>query len=66
MACQSQWQLSIGMGGANWRAAQSVNVLQELKWQGIFGAKQAVVAGQYRVIEREALRILNEREANKS
>ena len=65
LACQGQWQLSIGMGGAHWACAQSVNVVQEARWQGLHGAKQAVVVGQYRVMEREAVRILNEREAKK-
>lgn len=51
------------MGGANWRAAQAVNVAQELRWLGIHGKKQILVAQQYRVIENEAVRLLNAREA---
>ena len=65
LSCQCQWQLGVGMSGILWTPAQSVNVQQEAKWLGLHGARQALVAGQYRVIEREALRILNEREASK-
>lgn len=64
LVCWGQLQLSIGgMGGANWRGAQSVNVAQELRWLGIHGKKQVQVQQQYRVIEKEAVRLLNEREA---
>ena len=63
LACQGQWQLSIGMGGGYWACAQSVNVAQEARWLGLARGKQALVVSQYRVIEREALRILNERES---
>ena len=64
LACMGQLQLSLGgMGGANWRAVQAVNLVQEARWQGLHGKQQAQVVAQYRVIEGEALRILNEREA---
>lgn len=59
-----QLQMGLGgMGGAHWRAAQAVNLVQEARWQGLHGPRQAKVVGQYRVIEAEALRLLNEREA---
>lgn len=63
LACLDQLQLSIGMGGGHWRAASSVSVAQEARWLGLQGKRQAVVAQQYRVMERESVRILNEREA---
>ena len=64
LACRGQLQLSIGgMGGANWRPAQAVNVQQELRWLGIGGKKQVRVVQQYRVIEQEAVSLLNQREA---
>ena len=63
LACQEQWKLGIGMGGVIWRAAPSASVAQEARWLGLHGKRQATVAQQYRVIECEALRILNEREA---
>ena len=63
LACMGQLQKNIGgMGGARWRAAQAVNVAQELAWMGIGGKRQAPVVRQYRQIEAEALRLLNERE----
>lgn len=59
----AQLQQNIGgMGGAHWRAAQAVNVAQELGWLGIRGKAQVQVVRQYRQIEQEALRLLNERE----
>jgi len=51
------------MGGAHWRAAQAADVGQEARWQGLHGSRQAQVVRQYRVIEQEALALLNEREA---
>ena len=63
LACKGQLQLSLGGMGANWRAVQAVNLVQEARWQGLHGKQQAQVVAQYRVIEGEALRILNEREA---
>lgn len=64
LACMGQLQMSLGgMGGAHWRAVQAVNVGQEARWQGLHGKQQAQVVAQYRVIEGEALHILNEREA---
>ena len=63
LACMGQLQQHIGaIGGARWRAAWSVNVAQELSWQGIRGKRQARVVGQYRQIEHEALALLNARE----
>lgn len=63
MQCLDQLQISIGMGGAHWRAAPSASVLQEALWLGMGCKRQRAVVPQYRVMEREALRILNEREA---
>jgi hypothetical protein len=63
LACMGQLQQQLGgMGGARWRAAQAVNVAQELSWMGIGGKRQTPVIGQYRQIELEALRLLNDRE----
>lgn len=63
LACQSQWTLHLGMGGAHWRAAASVNVAQELHWLGIERSQRAALVQQYRHMEQEALSILNQREA---
>ena len=64
LVCIGQLQMSIGgMGGAHWRSVQAVNLGQESRWLGIHGKRQAVVVRQYRAIEQEALRLLNEREA---
>ena len=63
LACMTQLQLCIGMGGAIWRVAPSSSVAQEMRWLGIHGRRQAQVVQQYRVIEREAVRLLNERQA---
>ena len=46
-----------------WRAAASVNVAQELRWLGIAKGSAASVVQQYRVIETEAVRLINERQA---
>jgi hypothetical protein len=54
------------MNGGHWSAAQSVNVEQEARWLGLSRTKRALVVGQYRQMEREAVQILNEREARKS
>lgn len=62
LACLGQLQLSMGMGGAHWRAAPSPAVAQEVRWLGILWRDQYPVVRQYREIEAEALRILNERE----
>jgi hypothetical protein len=63
MQCLDQLQISIGMGGVSWRGASSASVLQEARWLGMGCKRQRAVVPQYRVMEREALRILNEREA---
>ena len=63
-ACRGQLCVVLGgMGGAHWRGAPSASVAQEARWLGIAGQRQARLAQQYRVIETEALHILNEREA---
>lgn len=67
LACQSQWVLHIGgMGGGVTTAAASCNVAQELAWQSVKPRHQKQVVAQYRVMEAEALRILNERVAARS
>lgn len=64
LACLGQLQQNLGgLGGARWRGAQAVNVAQEARWLGLTGQRQAPVVQQYRAMEAEALRILNEREA---
>lgn len=62
LACIGQFQLGIGMGGAHWRPAQAVNVAQEMHWMGIEPESQPDLRWQYRVMEQEALRVLNDRE----
>lgn len=59
-----QLPLSLGgMGGAHWSAVRAGDLAQEASWLGLRGSKQASVVRQYRVIEQEALALLNEREA---
>lgn len=60
LACQSQLELVVGVGGGCWRAAKSENVGRELLWLDVEPADQGKVVGQYRVIERELLRLMNE------
>lgn len=50
------------MGGVQYAPVRSVNVNQELQWLEIPRKRHAQVAQQYRVMEREALRVLNEQE----
>jgi len=64
LACQTQWEISIGMGGAHYMPARSVNVELEYRWLKLERAKTATVIAQYRDIERHAMSICNER-ANK-
>jgi len=47
------------MGGAMWLAARSTEVAQEARWLGLSDGRQAEVMWMYRVIEAEALQILN-------
>jgi hypothetical protein len=65
-ACMDQLELSLGgMGGVHYSAARSVNVRQEWVWLGLPKQSQSEVVGQYRLMEREALAVLNERQASK-
>jgi hypothetical protein len=64
LSCIGQFGISLGgMGGAHWSALQATTLAQEARWQGLQGRQQASVVRQYRTIEKEALRILNDREA---
>lgn len=54
------------MGGVRWSPMQAVNLQVEMRWLGICNKRHATVAAQYRVIESEALQILNERAAKPS
>lgn len=66
-ACLLQLELHLGaMGGAHYAPARAVNVQQELHWLGLPRKRQAQVAQQYRVIEREALKLLNEQERQRA
>lgn len=61
-ACQSQWQLQVaGMGGIVWRGAQWVNVAQAMRFMGVPHKEQGELWQQYRVMEAEALGILQQR-----
>lgn len=61
-ACQSQWQpLVAGMGGLWWRGAQWVNVVQAMRLMGVPRKEQGELWQQYRVMEAEALTILQQR-----
>ena len=63
LACMSQLTLHLGaMGGAHYAPAQAVNLNQELLWLEIPRRRHAEVVQQYRVMEREAILVLNERE----
>lgn len=66
MACLPQLEITLGgMGGAHYSAARSVNVAQELQWQGGAAKDRSQTVALYRVMEREALRVINERQADK-
>ena len=52
-----------GFGGAHWRATPPGDVRQVMDWQGVKRCKQGELWKQYQLMESEALRILNEREA---
>ena len=61
LACLTQLQRSVGLGGLYFAAARSTDVRAEMVWLGLDRARQAVVVQQYRVMESEALHILNKR-----
>lgn len=63
LACQGQLELCLGMGGVVYAGARATNVAQELQWLGVPRKAHAEVVGQYRVIEREALTLLNARQS---
>ena len=61
-SCLGQLELSVGMGGAQWREARAVNVERHMQWLGIRGQRrQARVWTQYRLFEAQALKTLNDR-----
>ena len=64
LSCTGQWVLQLGgMGGAHWRGADASALAQMMVWQGVTGKAQNALARQYRMMEAEGLRVLNEREA---
>jgi len=63
LVCLGQLELHLGaMGGAHYAPARAVNVQQELRWLGVPRKQHTQVVQQYRVMEREALLVLNEQE----
>ncbi len=63
-ACIRHFKLTLGgMGGAHWSAVPPGDVAREMEWLGVGRRDQRELRQQYRVMEDEALRILNEREA---
>lgn len=64
MACSRHWKLVLGgMGGAHWQATDPLAVQQIMRWQGVGKREQAEMWRLYVVMENEALRLMNEREA---
>lgn len=61
--CMSQFELAVGMGGAQWQAARNVNVEQMMRWHGVQRRQQPALWQLYRVMQDEALSVLNERQA---
>lgn len=61
LRCQHQFELAIGLGSGYWSACKSANLLTELRWLGVKPPMQNDVVQKYREIERESLRILNQR-----
>lgn len=66
LRCKQQFKLSLGMAGGFWSACEACNVRQELDWMGIKPKQQAEVVDRYRVIEAEALRLMNQKLSEKS
>ena len=63
-ACARHWKLVLGgMGGAHWQATDPLAVQQIMRWRAVPRREQAEMWRLYAVMEQEALRILNEREA---
>ncbi len=64
VACVRHFKLTLGgMGGAHWGAVPPGDVAREMEWLGVSRRDQRELRRQYLVMEDEALRILNEREA---
>lgn len=63
-ACIRYWKLVLGgMGGARWRAASPSDIHLVMKWHGVSKKQRPKLFGQYALMEQEALRLMNEREA---
>lgn len=63
-SCMRYWQLVLGgMGGAQWRAACPSDIHLVMKWQGASKKQRPKLFEQYALMEQEALRLMNEREA---
>ena len=61
-ACQSQWQIQIGgMGGVLWRGARWSDVAQAMQFMAVPKKAQPELWQQYRVMEVEAMAILQAR-----
>jgi len=64
LGCWRHFELVLGgMGGAHWRAVPPSEVRQVMKWLGFKRKRQGSLWQQYTVMEQEALRLMNEREA---
>jgi hypothetical protein len=61
-ACQSQWRLQIrGMGGVVWRGAYWTDVAKAMQFMCVPKKAQPELWQQYRVMEAEAMAILQAR-----
>lgn len=63
MSCARHLTMVTSLGGTCWRAAPPSEVRQVMQWQGVKPGQRGELWQQYQVMEIEALRILNEREA---
>ncbi|WP_170067364.1 DUF1799 domain-containing protein [Malikia spinosa] len=63
MSCARHLTMVTSLGGTRWRAAPPSEVRQVMQWQGAKPGQRGELWQQYQVMEIEALRILNEREA---
>lgn len=63
MACARHWTMVVGFGGTCWRAVPPSEVRQIMQWQGVKAGRQGALWQQYQLMEIEALKLLNQREA---
>lgn len=63
MSCARHLTLVPSFGGTCWRAVPPSEVKQVMQWQGVKSSQRGELWRQYQLMEIEALRILNEREA---